>query len=470
METKKDNQNKKELNEQVTESSFINQILMIAIPITIQQIVTSSGIVVDNLMVGRLGSTTIGAVGAINKFISLFWFSIFGLTSGGASFTNQFLAVKDYRGVRKVLGITLILNFIVALIFTYTAVFRAEETARLFTDDFESIQIAKRYFYGLAPYFIFSAIPYAFSYPLRSMGKAYLTLYVMLISQVVNIVFDYFLIMGNMGFPQLGVVGAALATVLSKIVETIIILLFVYRVDNFVRSKVHEIFSFDLKLFLRYFKVVVPLAFNEISYAFGLLVYQIYIGGMSPVVLAAYGMIGPFENLLLTMFSGLSSSALILIGKALGKEDYDKAYTMGEKFRFLVPLVTLAIGILIFLFARNLISLYGIKNITENSSALESVVVATRFLKILGLFLVVRIFNFLHFGGILKSGGDTLFLLFIGTGMLWLVGVPLVIVTSQLNLPPYIVYGMVYLEEIIVAIIINFRFKSKLWMNTLIKF
>tara|TARA_Y100001935_G_scaffold255666_1_gene271072 strand:+ start:4982 stop:6346 length:1365 start_codon:yes stop_codon:yes gene_type:complete len=449
-------------------SSFIRSVVSLAMPITIQQLVSSSGGIIDNLMVAGLGTKAIGAVGAINKFIQVFWFSIHGLTSGGASFTSQFAARNDSRGIKKILGVTLFLNLAVAILFTFLALFYADGIVRFFTHDEEIIKIAKMYLFSMAPYFVLSAVPYSYSYPLRSLGKAQLSMYIMFFAQAVNIFFNYALITGNMGFPALGVAGAAIATVFSKVVETTLMLSAVYFFKYEVAATLRELLSFSIEFLQKYLRVVSPLAINEVLWSLGLMLYQKLIGGMNADAMAAYGMLAPFEQLLISAFSGLANAALTLSGKELGAQNYKKAYKIGIRFSYIGPILALLIGIPVAIFSEHLISIYSLMSSNKSLLSQEAFRQASYFLRILGMFMFVRIFNLVSFAGVLKSGGDTIFLFFVETGSLWMIGIPIVYFSSLVGLSPYIVYFSTYIEEGIKAYFIRKRLISKKWMNTLV--
>lgn len=453
---------------EIKDKSFYWQVLAIALPITIQQVITSSGSIIDNLMVSSLGTEAIGAVGAINKFLQIFWFGIYGLTSGGASFISQFMSRNDSKGIQRIIGISLICNLIVAFIFTFIAMEYPVKIASIFTDDVKTLEIASQYLKVMSLYFLPYAISYAFAYPMRIVGKAKIAMYIICISQAVNIILNNLLISGKFGFPALGVKGAALATVIAKLCEMLSIIFVVYYKKYIVAGTFRNMLSFPMSFLIRVLTIAAPLALNEFLWGGGLLIYQIAISNMGIDAMAAYGMIAPFEQLLITAFIGLSSASLVLVGSKLGDKDYDKAYSTGNKFSMLVPILAILIGVPIAIFSKQVISIYSIMGANVNSISPIAFDQAQKFLKVLGFLLFVRVYNLTFLAGVLKSGGDSMFLFMAETGSLWLVGIPLVFIASQMNIEPYMVYLVAYIEEIVKARIIYSRFKSRKWMKTLI--
>jgi Na+-driven multidrug efflux pump len=319
----------------------------------------------------------------------------------------------------------------------------------------------------LSPYFILSAIPYAFSYPIRAMGQANVTMIAVTISQMFNIIFNYLLISGYGIFPKLGIQGAAIATNISKVIEFILFYLIVYKFKYGVKFHFKDLKVFRLDYFLSYLKIGILSAANQLFWALGITIYQILIGGMNLATMIAYGMIAPFEQLFINFFAGLGSAALILIGNALGRKDYEAAYSLSKKFNRLSILFASVLGCLLFFSAKHLLSIYTL--FWGRSSELDNLALSysTMFLKILGIFMFVRIHNMILSCGVLRSGGDALFIFVVETISLWCIGIPLVWFSIYCNLEPYYVYFMIYVEEIIKLIVLKIRFRSRRWMNSL---
>lgn len=453
---------------EIKNKSFYWQILTIALPITIQQVIISSGSIIDNLMVSGLGTEAIGSVGAINKFLGMFSFGIYGLTSAGGSFISQFMSRKDSKGIQRIVGISLICNLIFAFIFTFIAMEYPVQIASIFTDDMKTLAMASQYLKVMSLYFLPYAISYAFAYPMRIVGKAKVAMYIISFSQCINIVLNNLLIYGQFGFPALGVKGAALATVIAKIFEMLAIISVIYYNKYIIAGSLKNMISFSASFLVRVLSISMPLTLNELLWSGGLLIYQIAISNMGIDAMAAYGMVAPFEQLLITAFIGLSSAALILVGGELGNNNYEKAYSTGNTFSKIVPVLAILIGIPIAIFSKQIISIYSFMGADMNSISPVAFDQAQKFLKVLGVLLFIRVFNLTFLAGVFKSGGDTMFLFIAETGSLWLVGIPLVFLASQMNIEPYLVYLVAYFEEIVKARIIYSRFKSKKWMKTLI--
>ena len=441
--------------------------LKLALPITLQQIVTSSSSIVDNLMVSVLGTKSIGAVGAVGKFLQIYIFAVYGVSSAGASFITQFWARKDEKGIQRIMGATLFCNLLMAIFFTWVSIFNKDRIVSMFTEDVEIQKMATNYLFVISFSYIFHAISFTYSFALRSIKKASLSLYIIVLSQSLNVFLNYVLISGKVGFPAMGVGGAALASVLAKVVEMFALLFFVYRGEYPIAGSLKSMFDFPSSFFNRFIQIALPLTLNEILWSAGLAAYQVFFGKMGADAMAAYSMVAPFEQFFITAFIGLSSAALVMVGEQLGNDDKDTAYAYALKFYNLSVGMALLIGGIVALFSHKIILIYSYMG--EGKVGENTLMYGVHFLRILGIFLFVRIYNLISYAGILKSGGDSLFLFISETGSLWLVGVPLAYLASNVfNMEPQFVYLALYFEEGLKAIFIGRRFISKKWIRNLI--
>ncbi len=448
-------------------SPFYWTVFRLALPVTVQQIVTSSSSIVDNLMVSVLGTEPIGAVGAVGKFLQIFFFAVYGVSSSGAGFIAQFSARKDEKGVQRVMGATLFCNIILAILFTVFSILHTDRIVDAFTKDPATKGYAKEYLLVMSFGYIFHSISFTYSFALRTIKKASLALYIILFSQMFNVFFNHLLIQGNGPFPALGVKGAALASVLAKVIEMFLILFFVYRNGYPIAGTLKTMLDFPVSFLFRFLEIAFPLTLNELLWALGLAIYQIFFGRMGSDAMAAYSMIAPFEQFFITAFIGFSSAALVMVGEYIGENKRDEAYDCAVKFYKISLFTSIVLGSIIFISADKIISIYsymGDKAIND-----QAVVYGVNLLRILGLGLFIRVYNLVSYAGILKSSGDSLFLFISETFSLWLVGVPLAFLASHtFKMEPHYVYGMLYVEEGFKAFLVARRFSSKKWIKNLI--
>jgi Na+-driven multidrug efflux pump len=257
----------------------------------------------------------------------------------------------------------------------------------------------------------------------------------------VNIVGNYILIFGAFGLPALGVTGAAVSTALARVLELSLILVVVYRRRGPIAASWAELFQRDRVFARRYLARSAPVIFNEVLWSTGFVTYALVFGRMGTAYLAAYNIADTVGRLALVFFLGTGQASAVVIGNMIGSGDLSEADRIGRTLLKLVPLVAAAAGLIVSLAVAPIVpSLFAIPEATG--------VLVRRFLRLFGLLLVVKAGNIHIIVGILRGGGDTRYALAIDILPLWLLGVPLAIVSGLvLGLAPEIVYGCVMLEE-----------------------
>lgn len=211
------------ISELFKDRSFFKGLFIIAIPIMLQNLVNSFVNMVDTVMIGQLGTAEIAGVGLANNFFFLLNMLLFGAASGAGVFTAQFWGKKDIAGIRKNTGLCIVIVILISSFFTIVSLFAPEKVLRLYTTDQDVIKIGAEYLRTVAPCFIPFAISFVFTLVMRTIEKVKLAMVVTIISLSVNVLFNWLLIFGIGPFPTLGVKGAAIATVLARTIEVILL-------------------------------------------------------------------------------------------------------------------------------------------------------------------------------------------------------------------------------------------------------
>ena len=233
---------------------YLSTFIKIALPITLQTLITSSLNLVDVLMIGQLGEVPLAAVGLANQIFFLLNLLLFGVGSGSAVFIAQYWGKKDVLNIRRVQGLCLGIGAGAAFIFSLIALVFPRTALGFYTNDQAVIDLGSEYLQTVGFSYIFIAITYGFSAVLRSTENVKLPMFSSMIALSLNTLINYTLIFGNFGFPQLGVKGAAIATVISRILECSLILIIAYRRKTPAAAKISEMFAFDFGYSKNYFK------------------------------------------------------------------------------------------------------------------------------------------------------------------------------------------------------------------------
>lgn len=444
--------NKKALN---------RKLVRIATPIAIQGIVSATLSMVDNIMVGFLGETELAAVGVGSQLFMVHYLVLFGILSGSATFMAQFYGTKDMANIRKVIGFDFtLLAALGAVIFLLVNCF-TDGILSLYTEDAAVKALAAQYVRINSLSFLLLAV----SSPLEMAFKATQQVRIpMIISNVIfftNIAINYVLIFGKLGFPKMGVAGAAIGTLSSRIIEVLMNSYFAFRTGNEFCGKVRSYFGWDRELVRRIIKNATPTTINEFFWSFGQTMYVAAFSRISTTAYAAYQAANSIFNIFNFAAFSIGDAALILVGEKLGEGDMEYTWKLSKHLIKACILAGLVIGAITILLSQ---PLSGIFKLTDAGK------MYTRYILIVfGATMAADLFNGLQIAGILRAGGDTKFAMISESLCIWLIAVPLAFTASLVwHLPVHLALLVTRTEMIIRGAILAKRYLSKKWMNTVI--
>jgi putative MATE family efflux protein len=440
---------------------FIRSMLALALPVAFQQLITASLNMIDVLMVGQLGETSVAALGLANQIFFLLILFLFGVTSGMSIFTAQYWGKGDVENIRKVLGICLVIAVSVAAIFTLAATLIPETLMSFYTEDQEVIQLGSDYLRIVGLSYIMMAITVSYISVLRSITWVKITVVVAILALGLKTLLAYLLIFGIGIFPELGVRGAAIGTAVGWAFECLLLLILVYRLKTPLAANPLSFFRFNRPFVLNVLKTSMPAAINEVLWSVGITTYNAVYARIGTGAIAAVNINATIEELMFVLFIGLGNACAVMVGNKIGAGEKQIAFEYGR--RFLIIGVTVAVmgGAIILTLRETIISLYEISpSAANNLRGLMFVFAISAWL---------RMVNFILFIGTMRAGGDTRYAMFTELFSIWVVGVPCALIGGfVLHLPVYGVYALVLLEEAVKAIIVFRRFVSRRWIHDLV--
>ncbi len=442
------------------DSRFLKKALMIACPVALQGMLNTVVNLVDTLMIGSLGATAIAAVGLANKFFFVFSLLVFGIVSGGGVLAAQFWGSGDVKSIRKVLGLSILLAMGGALFFVLPGLFAPGMVMRIFTTSRESIGLGAQYLRIAVLTYPFIALTNVYVAMLRAVNRVTVPVITSCIAIVVNIVLNYILIFGKLGVPALGVKGAALATLLARVLEISLVLFYVYGKKMPVASSFQGLFGWSGAFIRRFIETSGPVIANEFMWGLGTTMYSLAYGRMGDDAVAAITIATTIQDIVIVLFQGLSAATAVILGNELGAGKLKRAETYATHFFILQTMVSAAAALLVIAIRWPIIGLY---QITPEVAANVS-----RCILVFAAYMPAKTFNFVNVVGVLRSGGDTKMCLFLDTSGVWLIGVPLAFLGALVwKLPIYQVYALVLSEEVYKAILGYIRYRQKKWLRNL---
>ncbi len=445
------------------DADYFRLLVKFTFPIALQNLIASSLNMVAVMMLGQLGATSVAAVGLANQVWFLLNLIVFGVVSGAAMFIAQLWGKRDVPSIRRVLGLTVKLGLMAALLFWALAIFFPSAVLKLYTEDAAVIALGSRFLRIFGWSYGFFAITAAYYVALRSTGNVRLPLVVSISALGLNILLAYPLIFGvsAIGLPALGVNGAAIAGLVARVLECAAVLIFVYRDKTSpVAAPFRDLLELDLKFAATVLKPVLPVIANETLWSLGITTYNAIYGHIGTDAVAAISIVSTIEQMAFVLFLGLGTATAIMVGNLIGQGEKEQAYRYAGRSLLLQGTGAMLMGVLVFLFAGNFLQFYKVSPaVIANARAI---------LTVMSLGMWVRASNHVIILGILRSGGDTRFSLILDGLVIWFVGVPVTALGAFVfGLPIHLVYALTLSEEATKFIAGLWRYFSKRWINDL---
>lgn len=439
---------------------FFKTVCALAVPVALQSMLQSSFSIVDQIMIGQLGSVSVAGVGLAAKFASIYTVVISAVGAVAGIMISQYLGQENRREVRRSFYMNLLLGAGVAGVFTVLCLLFPEQIMGLYTFDPETARAAAAYLTCIAGTFFPLAGATMLSTLLRCMEKPQFPLYASIASAVLNTVLNYVLIFGKFGFAPMGAQGAAVATVISQFANFLLMVLMLPKRDS-VLAKHQDASGAAAKFnWAQYMAMLLPILACEVAWSLGENVYAAIYGHLGTDASAAMTLTNPVQGLLIGALCGLSQAASVIIGKKLGNGEYEDAYDSSKKLIFYGAVGAAALSAVVILTSGVYVEIYQVE---------EGVKALTR--QILFAYALVapfKVLNMILGGGIIRSGGKTKYVMFIDMIGTWCFGVPLGMLAAfvlELSIP--YVYFILSLEECIRFGISVVVFRKKNWMNRL---
>ncbi len=440
---------------------FFRAMLSLAIPVAFQQLITASLNMIDVLMVGQLGETSVAALGLANQIFFLLILFLFGVTSGMAIFTAQYWGKGDVESIRRVLGLCLAIAIAVSAVFTLLATLLPEALMSIYTEDTEVIRIGSDYLRIVGLSYVMMAISVSYISVLRRIRMVKITVLVAVLALGLKTVLAYLLIFGIGPFPELGVRGAAIGTAIGWTFECIMLVILVYALKTPLAANPLSYFRFNRPFALNVLRTSLPAAINEVLWSVGFSSYNAVYARIGTDAIAAVNINATIEELVFVLFIGLGNACAVMIGNKIGEEDSETAFEYGQRFMIIGVTAALIGGAVVFSQRETVIGLYELSSSAANNlRGLMLVFALSAWLKML---------NFILFIGAMRAGGDTRYAMFTELFSVWCIGVPAALIGGfVLDLPVYGVYALVLLEEAVKAVIVFRRFQSRRWIHDLV--
>lgn len=448
---------------------FLKTVCNLAIPVALQSMLQASFSIIDQIMIGQLGSVSVAGVGLAGKFSSIFSVLVSAIGAVAGIMISQYMGQRNQREVRRGFFVNLFLSLGLAGVFTVLCILFPRQIMGLYTQDLDTVKAASGYLVIVAGTFLPIAGATLLSTLLRCMEKASLPLYASIVAAVLNTGLNYLLIFGKLGIAPMGADGAAVATLVSGGANFVIMLLLFFKYRGFLRKNSGQELlkqegqepggtaAFNWK---QYVSILFPIFICELMWSLGENVYAAIYGHLGTEACAAMTLINPVQGLMIGALCGLSQAAGVIVGKLLGNGEYEEAYRSSKKLIVYGFAGSIFLSAVIVLSSPYYVKIYQVE---------ASVRLLTK--QILLAYAVIAPFkvqNMIVGGGILRSGGKTNYVMAIDMIGTWIFGIPLGLLSAfvlELSIPW--VYFILSLEECVRFVISLAVLRRKGWMQSL---
>lgn len=442
--------------------SFYRKLMRLALPIILQQIISVGLNLVDNIMIGRLGALPLAAVGAANQVYSIYAMILFGLFSGAAVPMAQYFGVRDFKSIRKILGMDIAIGLVLGLLTVGGVLAMAPQIIGLFADEHEVIEMGAAYIRIAAVTYLTAGVSFAISFNSRSVQSLKVPTIINVCCILINTVLNYVLIYGHFGFSAMDVEGAALATVIARLLEMTALLVYLAADRNHpFHGRLRDFLGFSRSLVTGVMRTAMPVVLSEGGWALGMSLTFAAYGQISAEALAVIQVCQVLCNLCQCASFGLGNACAALIGETLGRREPEQAFADAQKYLKIQWLLNGLMCLLILLLRKPVALFYDFDPQTT-----ELLMVS---MAMFGVTQIPRMVAYSVQSGILRPGGDTFFCMVVELSCnLGLEVILAFFAVLALKLPLHLCILVASGGNLLKAVLEYRRYLSRKWLNTII--
>ena len=439
--------------------SFYRSLVTLAVPISLQNLVTFAVSFADNVMIGSLGDDAISGVYIGGQLQSVLQMFVGGIEGAILILAAQYWGKKDTQSIRKVVSIGIKFALAVGLLSSLVAVLFPQWVIRAFTTEPGVIQEGAAYVQIVGFTYLFFSVSQVMIAAMRSVETARIGLYISCMALVINVCLNYVFIFGHFGFPAMGVRGAALATLVSRILEMCVGVGYVFFVDKKLRFGLKDLLHTNRQLLRDFIRYGLPVIGGQVVWAINSLANTKILGYYSAGVIAAASITGMLHNLVYVWMNGMSSAVGIITGKTVGAGQYEKMKEYSKTVQMIFLFVGLISGAAVFLARDGFISLY-------NASP-EAQAYSRQFINVISVTIIGTCYQAACLFGLVKSGGDISFVFKNDTIFVFLVVIPSSLLAMWLGAPPWVVFACLKCDQILKCFVAIVKINRYNWMKNL---
>lgn len=435
-------------------------IFALILPMAIQNLINVGVTAADVIMLGKVSETALSASSLANQVNFILNLIIFGLTSGAAVLTAQYWGKKDVRTIEKIMGFSFRIAAIMGIVFAAAAVLIPRQLMMIFTAEEAVIAEGIRYLRIVSASYLLMSVNMAYLNIVRSVERVVIATIAYGVSLTANVILNAIFIFGLLGFPAMGVAGAALGTTLARVCESVVVVVHIKFVNKTLKIRIKDFFIREKALIRDFWKYAGPVILNELVWGVGIAMISAIIGHLGSAAAAAQAVASTSRQLAMVVSFGVAGATAIVLGKAIGEGKEELAREYAGRFVKLALLMGIAgAGVILCVspLARHFLSLTD---------------AAREYLKymmyVMSYFCLAQSLNTTFIVGICRAGGDTKFGLILDAITLWGGSIVMGLIAAFVfKLPVPLVYVFLVSDEILKLPFAYRRYRSMKWMKNI---
>ncbi len=426
----------------VREKKFYTNFFSLMSIMVLQSIVTTAVSLADNVMLGNYSESALSGVALAVQIQFILNMVVMGVGEGIVVLSTQYWGKKDVSSVNKIINCGMKVAVVISLIVGIFVFFLPHFSLSLFTSDTTVIDEGVKYLQIICFSYIFFAFTNILLAGLRSVETVKVGFYVSLSTLLINVFLNYVLIYGNFGAPRLGVQGAAIATLTARIIEFVVVLIYISKFDKKLNIKISTFGKVDKQLFKDYMKVGTPVIISNAMWGVAMSVQMAILGHLGSTAIAANSIANTIFQLLSVFSYSMSNAAGVIMGRTVGEGNLDKLKGYTRTFQIIFIIIGVIAGIGLYLVKEPVLSIYDISDATR--------AMTNGFLNVLCITLVGTSYQVACLVGIVRGSGDTKFVLYNDTIFQWIIVIPISLLAAYVwKLDPIIVFFCLKSDQIL---------------------
>ena len=440
------------------DTALYKQMLKIAIPVSMQSLITVGINLMDTIMLSDMGDAQLSASSLATQFINIFMICCMGIGMGASVLTSRFWGMKELHSLKKAVTIMLRFVFLFSAVFTIATIAAPQMIMKIYTPDPEIITHGVTYLRWMIPTYICMGLTTTCTIVLRTVGQVRIPLVCSICAFFVNVFSNWVFIFGHLGAPRMEIGGAALGTLIARVFELCFICGYFFFIDRRIAYRLRDITMRVRDMLSEYIRISIPVLISDSLLALGNNAVAMIMGRIGSAFVAANSVTMVVQQLSSVLTTGISNASGIITGHTMGEGDYDKAQRQGYTFLIMGGIIGVLAALVILVLRGPIIGYYNVSP--------EAKEIAWELMNAILIIVIFQSMNSILTKGVLRAGGDTKFLMAGDILFLWVASVPLgALAGLVLHLPAFWIYTFLKIDQIIKCIWCYYRLKSGKWLK-----